>query len=388
MTSAAVSLAREIGYVGAGTVEFMVAGDEFFFLEMNTRLQVEHPVTETVTGLDLVEWQIRVAQGEALPLSQEQIATCGHAIEVRLYAEDPASGYLPNTGTLRVFDLEPAEDVRVDTGFVAGDTVTANYDPMLAKVIARGATRAEAAGRLAAYLRRAGVEGVVTNKDSLAAVLTEPDFLAGETATDYLDTHPHVLDPPVDPVRHALAVLSALDRGSPVAPAGWRNVPAVPEWLSLRLGTAELTLRWMRTRDGLQVETVAGDPLLGEATPVGLVRLDNGVEIDGVVTPATVGPGTVTVDGLTLSYEVLPRFDESAQHGEGGGPATPVPGTITDVRVAEGDSVTAGQILVVLEAMKMEHTITAEADGVVTGVHVRPGQSVDAHQVVVTVEQS
>jgi biotin carboxyl carrier protein len=168
-------------------------------------------------------------------------------------------------------------------------------------------------------------------------------------------------------------------------------VPAVPEWLTLRVGTAEVTLRWMRTRDGLQVETVEGDPLLGDATAVGLVRLDNGVEIDGVVTAAQVtgdDHGTVTVDGLTLAFEVLPRFDESAHHGEAGGPATPVPGTITDVRVAEGDAVTAGQILVVLEAMKMEHTITADTDGTVTGVHVRPGQSVDAHQVVVTVEES
>jgi acetyl/propionyl-CoA carboxylase alpha subunit len=388
ITSAAVSLAREIGYVGAGTVEFMVAGEEYFFLEMNTRLQVEHPVTEAVTGLDLVEWQIRVALGEELPLAQDRIVAAGHAIEVRLYAEDPANGYLPNTGTLRVFDLEPAEGVRVDTGFVAGDVVTANYDPMLAKVIAHGASRAEAAQRLTHYLRAAGVAGVVTNKDSLAAVLTEPDFLAGDTTTDYLQAHPQVLDPAPDPVRHALAVLAHRDRGSDVAPAGWRNVPAVAEWLSLRIGTAEVTLRWMRTRDGLQVETVEGDPLLGEATPVGLVRLDNGVEIDGIVTQAEVGPGTVTVDGLALAYEVLPRFDESAHHGEAGGPATPVPGTVTDVRVAEGDAVTAGQILVVLEAMKMEHTITADTDGVVSAVHVRPGQSVDAHQVVVTVEES
>ena len=383
MTSAAVSLAREIGYVGAGTVEFMVAGDEFFFLEMNTRLQVEHPVTEMVTGLDLVEWQIRVAQGEPLPLTQDQIGSNGHAIEVRLYAEDPANGYLPNTGTLRVFDLPG--DVRVDTGFVAGDAVTANYDPMLAKVIAHDGTREAAAQRLASALRGAGIEGVVTNKDSLAAILTEPDFLAGLTTTDYLETH-DVLDPGIDPVRHALAVLADRDHGSDVAPAGWRNVPAVPEWLGMRIGTQEVTLRWMRTRGGLQMETVEGDPLLGEATPVGLVRLDNGVEIDGVVTQAVVGPGTVTVDGLTLSYEVRPRFDESAHAGEAGGPTTPVPGTITDVRVAEGDSVTAGQILVVLEAMKMEHTITADADGVVTAVHVRQGQSVDAHQVVVAVE--
>ena len=390
MTSAAVSLAAEIGYVGAGTVEFMVAGDEFFFLEMNTRLQVEHPVTEGITGLDLVEWQIRVAQGEALPLTQDQIQATGHAIEVRLYAEDPANGYLPNTGTLRVFDLEPAEGIRVDTGFVAGDVVTANYDPMLAKVIATAPTRDQAADRLADYLRRAGVQGVVTNKDSLAAVLTEPDFRAGATPTDYLDNHPTVLDPPIDAVRHALAVLASRDHPTPVAPAGWRNVPAVAEWLSLQIGGKAVTLRWTRTREGLVAEVVDGDPLLGEAHAVGLVRLtDSSVEIDGMLTPSeVVGDdfGTVTVNGHTLAFEVLPRFDESAHHGEAGGPTTPVPGTVTDVRVAVGDEVAMGQILVVLEAMKMEHTITADSDGVVTAVHVRAGQSVDAHQVVATVE--
>ena len=279
------------GTSGAGTVEFMVAGDEFFFLEMNTRLQVEHPVTEAITGLDLVEWQIRVAAGELLPSSQDEVVRNGHAIEVRLYAEDPANGYLPNTGTLRVFDLEP-EGVRVDTGFVAGDTVTAAYDPMLAKIIAHADTRQAAADKLAGYLQRAGIEGVVTNKDSLAAILGEPDFLAGDTTTDYLDTHPQVLAPPLDPVRHALAVLATRDVDGPVAPAGWRNVPAVPEWLGVRVAGTEVMLRWTREREGLRVQTVDGDPLLGEATDIGLVRLTRGsVEIDGLLTPAVVRGG-------------------------------------------------------------------------------------------------
>jgi acetyl/propionyl-CoA carboxylase alpha subunit len=392
MTAAAVSLAAEIGYVGAGTVEFMVAGEEFFFLEMNTRLQVEHPVTEAITGRDLVEWQIRVAQGEQLPATQDEITAGGHAIEVRLYAEDPSNGYLPNTGTLRVFDVHPTEGIRVDTGFVAGDVVTANYDPMLAKVIAHAPTRDAAASHLAAYLRRSGIEGVVTNKDSLAAVLTEPDFLAGRTTTDYLDTHESVLAPVQDRVRHALAVVAARDQDGPVAPAGWRNVAAVPEWLQLDIAGSPVTLRWMRERGGMRVQTVDADPLLGEATDVGLVRLTpTTVELDGVLTPVSVtgyDHGTVTVDGLTLAFEVLPRFDENAHSAEGGGPTTPVPGTVTDVRVGEGDEVTAGQILVVLEAMKMEHRITADADGVVAEVLVEPGQSVDAHQVVVVLEES
>ena len=392
MTSAAVRLSSEIGYVGAGTVEFMVAGEEFFFLEMNTRLQVEHPVTESITGLDLVEWQIRVAQGEVLPVTQDAITTSGHAIEVRLYAEDPANGYLPNTGDLRVFDVHPADGIRVDTGFVTGDAVTANYDPMLAKVIAHGPTRAQTADRLATYLRRAGVEGVVTNKDSLAAVLSEPDFLAGSTTTDYLDNHPEVAAPEVDTVRHALGVLAVRDVDGPVAPAGWRNVAAAPEWLQVLIAGRLVTLRWLREAGGMRVQTVDGDPLLGDASEVGLVQLTpTTVEIDGVLTPVSVtgsDHGTVTVDGLTLAFEVLPRFDENAHSADGNGPTTPVPGTVTDVRVAEGDEVTAGQILVVLEAMKMEHTITADADGVVAAVHVRSGQSVDAHQIVVTLEEA
>jgi 3-methylcrotonyl-CoA carboxylase alpha subunit len=393
MTSAAVSLAQQIGYVGAGTVEFMVSGEEFFFLEMNTRLQVEHPVTEAITGLDLVEWQIRVAQGEPLPLAQHEVEAKGHAIEVRLYAEDPANGYLPNTGTLRIFDLPDQQGVRVDTGFVAGDEVTANYDPMLAKVIVHGPTRDEAAQQLAGYLRLAGVEGVVTNKDSLAAVLTEPDFLAGATTTDYLDNHPEVLDPDLDVIRPALAVLAARDVDGPVAPAGWRNVSGVAEWVQMRIAGRPVTLRWWRARDGLTVQTVDGDPLLGQGTAVGAVRLTSTpvtVEIDGIMTPAFVEGGdfgTVRVEGRTLSFEVLPRFDDNAHNADAAGPTTPVPGTVTQVRVGEGDEVAAGQILVVLEAMKMEHTITADTDGVVTAVHVREGQSVDAHQVVVSIEE-
>jgi 3-methylcrotonyl-CoA carboxylase alpha subunit len=393
MTSAAVSLAQQIGYVGAGTVEFMVSGEEFFFLEMNTRLQVEHPVTEAITGLDLVEWQIRVAQGEPLPLAQHEVEAKGHAIEVRLYAEDPANGYLPNTGTLRIFDLPDQQGVRVDTGFVAGDEVTANYDPMLAKVIVHGPTRDEAAQQLAGYLRLAGVEGVVTNKDSLAAVLTEPDFLAGATTTDYLDNHPEVLDPDLDVIRPALAVLAARDVDGPVAPAGWRNVSGVAEWVQMRIAGRPVTLRWWRARDGLTVQTVDGDPLLGQGRAVGAVRLTSTpvtVEIDGIMTPAFVEGGdfgTVRVEGRTLSFEVLPRFDDNAHNADAAGPTTPVPGTVTQVRVGEGDEVAAGQILVVLEAMKMEHTITADTDGVVTAVHVREGQSVDAHQVVVSIEE-
>ncbi|MFM9136037.1 MAG: acetyl/propionyl/methylcrotonyl-CoA carboxylase subunit alpha, partial [bacterium] len=214
MYAAAVALARAIGYRGAGTVEFLVLGSgadqEFFFLEMNTRLQVEHPVTEMVTGLDLVEWQIRVARGEALPLRQDEIHRVGHAIEVRLYAEDPSRGYLPNTGVLRGFAIDPS--LRVDSGVEAGSQVTSFYDPMLAKVIAHAADRTTATAQLARGLRASRIHGLVTNRDSLVAILESPRFQAGETTTAFLDQEPGVLDPvvPSDVLDRHLAAVAVL----------------------------------------------------------------------------------------------------------------------------------------------------------------------------------
>jgi propionyl-CoA carboxylase alpha chain len=406
MYTAATSLAREIGYVGAGTVEFMVSGEgpgqECFFLEMNTRLQVEHPVTEATTGLDLVEWQLRVAQGEPLPLRQEEITRTGHAVEVRLYAEDPANGYLPNTGVLSLCDFPAAEGVRVDTGVGTGSVVTALYDPMLAKIIAAGAARDQAAERLARYLDALPVLGLTTNRASLAAVLREPDFLAGATTTHYLDEHLQVLDPPVAPgdLRRAAlaAVLAARAPGRlALVPPGWRNVPAAPQFARVAL-PQERTVRWWPRRDGaLQVEVLDGPPFTGEVLDAFLARaeVDGDVvrlEVDGIAAAHEVhlvgGDALVSVHGRRLPVTVLPRFDEAQLGGGAAGPATPVPGTVTIVSVAPGDTVTAGQTLVVLEAMKMEHRITADVDGVVGEVLVRPGQSVDAHQVVVVLQEA
>jgi acetyl/propionyl-CoA carboxylase alpha subunit len=406
MYAAATSLAREIGYVGAGTVEFMVAGagaaQEFFFLEMNTRLQVEHPVTEAITGLDLVEWQLRVARGEPLPLGQDQIRRTGHAVEVRLYAEDPAAGYLPNTGRLARCEFRPAEHVRVDTGVGTGSEVTALYDPMLAKIIAWAQERGAAAERLAGYLDALPVIGLSTNRASLAAVLREPDFLAGATTTDYLEEHPQVLDPPVPAadLRRAMlaAVLAARAPGRPalVAP-GWRNVPAVPQFARVA-APQERTLRWWPRRAGsLQVEVLSGGPFTGDVVDAFEARAEVGdgtvrLEVDGVSATHEVlleaGQALVLVRGRRLPVAVLPRFEEAQLGGGAAGPSTPVPGTVTIVAVEPGQEVAAGQTLVVLEAMKMEHRITADADGVVAEVLVVPGQSVDAHQVVVVLEEA
>jgi acetyl-CoA/propionyl-CoA carboxylase biotin carboxyl carrier protein len=423
MYEAATSLAREIGYLGAGTVEFMVAGageaQEFFFLEMNTRLQVEHPVTEQTTGLDLVEWQLRVAQGEPLPLTQQQIVRTGHAVEVRLYAEDPANGYLPNTGTLALAQWPAAEGIRVDTGVVTGSEISALYDPMIAKVIAHGPDRRTAAARLAGYLHALPILGLTTNRESLAAILAEDDYLAGETTTAYLEAHPAVLAPtlPRDVERRAALAAVLADRaqrtpgsGPPVAPGwrnvpappgtphpappvapGWRNVPAPPQFA--RVGLPEpITLRWQSTGGELAVEVVDGDPFTGEVRDTFTARSDGDrLEIDGISAAhevAIIGrEALVLVDGRRVPGRLLPRFEDAHAGGGAAGPATPVPGTVTLVEVAVGDTVAAGQTLVILEAMKMEHRILADTDGVVAQVLVQPGMSVDAHQVVVVLEE-
>lgn len=400
MYSAAVSLASSIGYVGAGTVEFIVAGEghsqEFYFLEMNTRLQVEHPVTEMVTGLDLVEWQIRVARGEALPRTQGEIAPCGHAIEVRLYAEDPSRGYLPNTGTLERFEV--ADGLRVDSGVESGSVVSSYYDPMLAKVIAQAPDRPTAAAQLARGLRGSRIHGVVTNLESLVAILQSDRFLAGDTTTAFLDHEPATLAPevPTEVIdRHLTAI--AAHGGDAVAgvPRGWRNVPSVPELIGVTPlgGDDGPTIAYRESRDGLQVSLVpaGADPHLEPGRDVGTsdVCVEGSrvtVTLNGVRVAHEVSSYADLVcvdDGLwSTQWRVQPRFTDHDAGAAAAGPSTPVPGTVTVVEVSAGDRVTAGQTLVVLEAMKMEHRITADADGIVAEVLVEPGQSVDAHQVV------
>ena len=411
----AVALARTIGYVGAGTVEFMVFGQgadqECFFLEMNTRLQVEHAVTEEITGLDLVAWQIAVAQGESLPLTQDEITATGHAIEARLYAEDPARDYLPASGTIHQFRPGSGSAVRIDSGVRDGSVISPYYDPMLAKVIGRGATRDIAAGVLAAGLSGMTLHGPVTNREALVAILGSAEFLSGETTTSFLDEHPELLAPIAkdDDLRHAVAVAqasAALDAPDPLVPIGWRNVPGVPEFVHMRrrgsdLVTTVLTDVLVHSVSVAHTEAVPyGDVFAFDTETIAdvVVHLqyttrDGGVDAAGV----EVGVGGVAAhcrvtrygdevfvdDGLHSSaWIVLPRFADHTGDAAGHGPATSVPGTITAVLVRAGDEVTAGQALVVLEAMKMEHTIRADVDAEVARVLVEVGQSVDAHTVV------
>ncbi len=416
--TAATSLAREIGYIGAGTVEFMVfgAGDhqEFFFLEMNTRLQVEHPVTEEITGQDLVAWQIAVAEGRPLPLTQDQLTASGHAIEARLYAEDPAHGHRPAPGTIHRFRLAGGTGIRVDSGVADGSVVTAHYDPMLAKVIAHAPTRGEAAARLADGLGRMAIHGPVTNRDSLVAILRSTPFLAGDTTTSFLDEHPRVLEPTApreDEQRHALAAAvaaSAWDDPDPLVPRGWRNVAGIPTVVSLTRvgGTGCLTMLVDDRRAGTSVHMASTEAVpFADVFALASERLEGadfdivsvaGAEVtvrstvggvEAACTVARYGDAVYVDDGIHSSaWLLMPRFPDHSGEAAGHGAVTPVPGTITAVLVAAGDVVTAGQPLVVLEAMKMEHRVAAEADGVVRAVLVEVGQPVDAHALVVEFE--
>ena len=389
MGDAALALGRAIGYQSAGTVELLVddATREFFFLEVNTRLQVEHPVTEEVTGIDLVREQLRIAAGEPLGYTQDDVSFAGHAIEVRLCAEDPAAGFLPATGTLIAFEPARSPEVRWESGVEQGSQVTVAFDPMLAKVIAHAPTRAEAAGRLALALEGLHLGGVTTNRDFLAATLRSEGFLAGDTTTAFIERHRPALALELTPeVRRWAAVAATMwmagaNRAeAPVLaglPTAWRNARLPDQSVTLRAGDDEVTVTYRARRDGA---FALGDG--GEARVHGWSASGVDVEVDGRRASARVTRDGercfVQVPRGTVELVVVPRF---AVPGSGrlvaGGLVAPMPGQVVDVRTEPGAQVCAGDTLVVLEAMKMEHRITAPGDGVVTELLVAVGQQVE-----------
>jgi acetyl/propionyl-CoA carboxylase alpha subunit len=415
---AAVAAGKVIGYSGAGTVEFVVdQSGQFWFLEVNTRLQVEHPVTEMVTGLDLVEAQLRVAEGEPLPAEVTGATLTGHAVEARLYAEDVPAGFLPCTGTLHRFGIPAGAGVRVDAGYADGGVVGPHYDAMLAKVIAHGRTRAEAIRRLDRALAGARLHGVTTNRDLLLGILREPEFRAGQTDTGYLTRHdPAVLGggppPAVTAVHAAVAALAgqAANRESArvlgTLPSGWRNVPSAPNQVTFTAGedyTVAYRLHASQADSGTVVTstvvtstvdiTVNGEPLGREVSVVRAAAGAVDLEVDGVrrgyhvhrVTAA--GRTEVYVDGPDGSTALTerPRFIDPAAVPRGGSLLAPMPGVITRVLAAPGATVAAGQPLVVLEAMKMEHTVAAPSDGLLAEVATAAGEQVEAGQVLAVV---
>ena len=398
MGRAAVEAARSVGYVGAGTVEFIVPGDQpgdFYFLEMNTRLQVEHPVTELVTGLDLVELQIRVAAGEPLPFRQDDVRLSGHAIEARLYAEDPSRGFLPTGGTVLALREPGSPFVRVDSGLAPGMTVTSSYDPMLAKIAAWGADRDTALRRLDAALADTTVLGVSTNLAFLRALLTHPDVVAGDLDTGLIERHLGQLtaaDVPDEVLAAgALARLLAREPAGPVTdpwdiPDGWR--PGQPAWTLLRLTCAprETTEVRVRGRAGLAAEVAVGDtepvPARAERHGGELVLTIDGRTVRYAYAEQTGAPGGGLLwlgrDGHAWAVREEPRLTARAAktHAADGIVASPMPGTVLAVNVTEGQEVAFGQPLLIVEAMKMEHTVTAPLDGTVTDLMVKPGQQV------------
>jgi 3-methylcrotonyl-CoA carboxylase alpha subunit len=401
MAEAAVAAARAVGYVGAGTVEFVVPGDaprSFYFIEMNTRLQVEHAVTEAITGLDLVEWQLRVAAGEPLPLHQKDLMPYGHAIEVRLYAEDPNREFLPQTGTLRRLRLPAPDFARVDTGVREGDLVTPYYDPMIAKIIVAAEDRAAAVGRLRRALAETGVLGLNTNLGFLARVAAHPDFASGNVDTGFIERNHAALlaqdgrspDPAL-----AAAALSRLnareaattaqaagsaDRFSPWGRTdGWRLGARAAQSITLRNGgeirTTEAVAQnggWLLTQGDREVDAAAEfrpdsmcDVILDGAKQR-MLALDDGART------------AVVIDGESWVFEEIDPLVPAAGEELGSGKLTaPMPGRVTRLLVEAGAKVRRGDPLMIVEAMKMEHTITAPADGVVSAVLFGVGELVE-----------
>ncbi|MFD5009264.1 acetyl/propionyl/methylcrotonyl-CoA carboxylase subunit alpha [Streptomyces chartreusis] len=360
----AVRAARAVGYVGAGTVEFLVAGDTAHFLEMNTRLQVEHPVTEAVYGVDLVALQLRVAEG--LALDDEPPRARGHAVEARLYAEDPAHDWAPQTGTLH--RLAVPDGIRLDTGFTDGDEIGVHYDPMLAKAVAHAPTRAEAIRALAGALERAAVHGPPTNRDLLVRSLRHKEFTTARMDTGFYDRHlTELTEPAPDP--HAALAAALADTHARSRFGGFRNVPSQPQTKRYAVAGEETEVHYRHTRAGL------------EADGVRVVHADASLvvlEVDGVRRNFEVARYGDEIHVNTTRLTALPRFpDPTAQHAPGSLLA-PMPGTV--VRVAdgltEGAAVEAGQPLLWLEAMKMEHKISAPAAGTLTALHATTGQQV------------
>jgi len=398
MGDAALRLARALGYESAGTVEFLVDDDsgEFFFLEVNTRLQVEHPVTECVTGVDLVREQLRVAAGEPLGYGQEAIEWCGAAIEARLYAEDPANGFLPAIGTLAAYEEAAAPPVRWDSGVEQGSVIGTQFDPMLAKVIAHAPTRAEAAGRLALALERSHLGGVVTNRDFLAATLRTPEFLAGDTTTDFIDrvAPPRTLalegEERERQARAAALWVQGENRANATVwqemPSGWRSGRLPNQQLVLHQGDEVVTVAYRRLRDGRFRFADGTHARIHEWTPTAI-----DVEVDGrrMHVRVTRDDETLIVHGPrgNLTFSIEPRFTlPGSGEGTEGAFVAAMPGKVIDLRVQAGDRVGAGDTLLVLEAMKMEHPMRATEDGVVGEVRVALGDQVEGGTLLLVVE--
>ncbi|RVA57040.1 acetyl/propionyl/methylcrotonyl-CoA carboxylase subunit alpha [Mesorhizobium sp. M7A.F.Ca.US.001.01.1.1] len=387
MTEAAVKAAKAINYSGAGTIEFIVdasqglKADRFWFMEMNTRLQVEHPVTEMVTGTDLVEWQLRVASGEKLPKTQSEIALVGHAFEARIYAEDAAKGFLPATGTLHHLKFPDAAPqgatMRIETGVRAGDAISPYYDPMIAKLVVHATDRQAALEALGAVLSRTEVAGSTVNTAFLAALAADPDFAAGDVDTSLIARHQTALTEVAPPTGETIAAAAVAASGAGASPssndpwsslAGYAHFHSVARRTRLKFGEDEIVAKVSVRHDG-RFQVTLDKPY------------DDTNSRDFRSTPRLARwPGHITVFEGAVGYtftvpDPLARADEAAAGS--GSLRAPMPGLVKLVRVGKGDAVIKGQPLLILEAMKMEHTIAAPHDGVIAEIATEGAQVTD-----------
>lgn len=397
MGEAALKAGRAVNYVGAGTVEFLLdKSGRFYFLEMNTRLQVEHPVTELITGLDLVAWQLQIAEGQPLPLTQEQVQLDGHAMEVRLYAEDPAQDFLPQTGRIEGWEPAQTSNTRIDHGLCEGQSISPFYDPMLGKLIAHGATREEARRKLLRAVQDSVLLGVQSNQRLLAELLQHPQFISGEFGTEFIPRHfsdhscLHTYVPTAEELAIAVVLFYQSAAGKHRAPLkGWRNNASVPLHYRLGLDEQDWAVQLLAEPEGtFKIQT------LDRSLDLKLIDNDERsvtLEIDGLRQRHAyrrnvdqlwlfTHPGSLLVENRT--HAVI----DSQTSVSTGTLKAPMDGAIIDVLVSEGSPVTKGQLLMVLEAMKMEHPLKAGIDGVLQRVQVKVGDQVKNRQVLLQIE--
>ena len=399
MTAAAVRAAKAVGYVNAGTIEFIVdAGGNYYFMEMNTRLQVEHPVTEMVTGLDLVEWQLRIASGERLPLSQEQIRQRGHAIEARIYSEDPRRGFLPSVGRVRRFAHPPADaHWRIDSGIEDGDAITVHYDPMIAKVIAFGPDREAALATLRHRLDRTAVFGVANNLPLLRAIATHPAFAAADVDTGFVDRELAALTRDSPPTPESLLLAASLALGERRPPAGgnaspwdqgdgWRAGGTASQPLGFRMPGFQ---RWRARTRGGEIELENGESNLRgrvHETGAGRFAVDAGrgvreLELIRDREHLQVVDERSTEITLAAAWPFERSLEDADAH-----PVSPLPGRVVEMRVKAGDVVERGAVLAIVEGMKMQHAIRAGRAGRIANVLARRGELVEAEAVLFDIE--
>ncbi len=396
MCEAALSAARKLGYSSAGTVEFLLKGSDFYFLEVNARLQVEHPVTEMIIGRDLVREQIRIAEGERLSFAQADLSITGHAIEARLCAEDPRNGFLPSPGLIVAWTPSSSVAARFDSGVETGSDISPDFDAMIAKVIVHAPTRREAAARLARALESTRVQGLASNRDFLVATLRTPEFLAGDTTTDFIErVKPATARTPDRSELVAASIAAAIEgqarrraaaRVLKSMPSGWRTTVMPLEQIVFTVGDDQIALGYRAKRNG--------------AFRFAVDNADHTVVVHG----CGQGEVDIAIDGLRTSYSIErraerwfihgphgdlelqegPRYPDAKAKSLSGGLKAPMPGVVLSTHVANGAAVTKGQLLLVLEAMKMEHRITAPRDGVIAQLHVGAREQVKNGQLLLT----